>query len=627
MRKNRSQPTRQNQSTSSGRSSFGRSPSFGTGANFGGLSVFSAGLNGVTAGLVGLKAAISLVEAGLSVLTKSATELVGAIAELGGAKGIRAMFVESVSNQQLINQTRFAVSGDERSTNKELTDLTAKLSENIQSGAFNRSEWLGAIKGIGVISGKQSSLDENTLSFLGKMATITGGSLQGQAEVFGRIQSQHPNMSNQDVIDTILAGHFIGQHGSFNMTELPEAHTLMGLSNRFTGNTMDIEKMLFSIGSVIKATGGVDLNTTGVQYQAFLNAAVAGKSSAFKFNQADQLTNPTEALENVVNTPENILATQLTGTGKLRVNARNFTDTLRVGVSQRAGVEADDFSPTANAARQKVIEDFTKLGGTMEDFRKEFESSITPQQRFRAAFNRISDQLEGKFYDVLIKMQQPMDHFADQIIANSDSIGSFFDNLVNNLSELISIIPNVITIITRLGTETAKVIEWILSHMPGLNFYSNKEDAQSAAETTIQDISTKQEQLANIQKDPNPITREENSKEKQAEIDKLYQDLADQGEQVSYWTAKENLSPAALAQNKIDIETSQQKDRKVAQEKSAEAHKPVAEHQKEVHTAKKQEDLLARLIEINKQNTIISQQIARNTSSKITPPHTSTSGK
>lgn len=531
---------------SNSRSSFGSgSGGVGSGVSFGGFHVFSSGLNEVTVGLIALKSAISLVETGLNVLSKSAMEVVGAIAQLGGAKGLQAMFVESVTNQQLLNQTRFAVSGVERSTSKELMDLTAKLSESIQAGGFDRAEWLGAIKSIGTITGKQSSLDENTLSFLGKMALITGGSLQGQSEVFGRIKAGHPQMTDQQVVDTMLAGHAIGQQGSFNMAELPGAHTLMGLSNRFSGDTGDIEKMLFSIGSLIKSTGGVELNTTGVQYQAFLNAAVASKSPNFKFNKADQLTNVTDSLEHIVNTPESQLAGELTASAKLRVQARNFTDTLRMGVSERAGVAADDFSPKAQAARERVIEQFTKLGMTMADFQKEYDESLTPATRFRVAFNRISDHLEGKFLGTLERMQPAVDAFADTIVNHENDIGNFFDQLAVWLGVAVEKFPDFMSAVMSLASAVGSAAEWILEFTTG----AGREDIDAK-------VKNKEYQIAQF--------RKLGYSEDNADLQILEKDLRDLQALKTAYSAEQSLNPESLAKSAREKEEQQQKDRQDA---------------------------------------------------------------
>src|ERR1700678_33714 len=237
--------------SNAGRSSFGRGDGggtrFGVSEHFAGFSIFAAGLNELTVGLIALKGAVALASTGFEVLAKSATELVGAIAQLGGAKGIQQMFVESVTNQSLMNQTRFAVSGEERSTGRELMDLTAKLSENAETGAFDRKEWLQTIKQIGIVTGHQRSLDEGTLGTLGKFAVVTGSSIEDQGQIFSRLQAQNRGMNNDQIIQLMLNLHAVGQRGSFSEAELAKSPALLGLRNLFTGKPEAIENLLGTV--------------------------------------------------------------------------------------------------------------------------------------------------------------------------------------------------------------------------------------------------------------------------------------------------------------------------------------------------------------------------------------------
>lgn len=529
--------------TGPGRSSFGSGGGVGVGVHIAGLTAFAQAGTAFGNTLIALKVSVQLLETAFSTLTKGANELMGSIAKLGGARGIQSMIVESATNQALVNQARFAVGGGERMTTDQLMKLTGGLSENASSGANSRAEWLTAIKSIGVITGAQASLDPATLKFLGQLALVTGGDLQGQAEVFGRIKAANTNMSNKNITDAMLAGHAIGQTGSFNVAELPDAGKLMRLGTRIGGmENEDKLRALFAVGTIMKGPAGVDLQGTGVLLNQFLvqarKSAKNDGNSPFKFDpNSDQLMNFNDALIKTVNTPAANLDHFI-----MQGRSGIFVDTLRSALSEKAGVSPDDMSASAKSARGDIIRNFEKLGMTMEEFQKEVEESITPQTKFKAVFNQIADELEAKFLDTLKQMQPVLEHFADTIISNKDQIGDYFTNVVTWLQLLVSVIPDVITMFAALAQGALNVTSMFAAI---LGKSTSSADAQSKIDVLKKE---KDEYIEYAKHKPN--LSESGVKEYISRLDDKIMALEDTKRM---YQAGERLSPAALAASRQQI--------------------------------------------------------------------------
>ena len=411
----------------------------------------------------------------------------GAIAQLGGAKGIQQMFVESVTNQQLLQQTRHAVLGEERSTGKELMDLTSKLSENVQSGAFERKDWLETIKGIGVIASKQSSLDEGTLTTLGKFAVVTGSSIQEQGDIFARLQAQHRDLNNDQIIQLMLNAHAVGQRGFFNEAEMAKSPLLFGLANEFKGDAATTTNMLGTVGSSLASSGGVTLNEAGTMLSSIMGAAMKSKNPMWHIDpESGKFNDPAGFLESLVNTRQDVLDTDLAKGGMAReprFAAVKGSIALRAGISNLAGV-ADDESYEAQQGRTKFIEDMVKLHFSMQDLQKEFDESLSPQERFRASFNRIANTLEGKFLETLQTLGAPggvLDTFANNIVSQKDKIGDYFTKFTTWLSVAVQVLPDVVSAAIALGSAagmTALHLQQLFNFITGgPSIATNKEDA------------------------------------------------------------------------------------------------------------------------------------------------------
>jgi hypothetical protein len=457
--------------SNAGRSSFGRGDGggtrFGVSEHFAGFSIFAAGLNELTVGLIALKGAVALASTGFEVLAKSATELVGAIAQLGGAKGIQQMFVESVTNQSLMNQTRFAVSGEERSTGRELMDLTAKLSENAETGAFDRKEWLQTIKQIGIVTGHQRSLDEGTLGTLGKFAVVTGSSIEDQGQIFSRLQAQNRGMNNDQIIQLMLNLHAVGQRGSFSEAELAKSPNLLGLRGMFSGNAGTIENLLGTVGSAFVGSGAAEnQNEAGTIFSSILNAAMRSKNPMWhRSGVTGQFGDPADILKDLVNTDQTTLEGELSKSGlhstPLQKAVRGSVY-LREQISQSAGAQNTEDN-VDKEKRARFIDDMINMHYTMEQLNAEFDQTRGPQERFRAAFNRISDHLEAKFLGTLERMQPALDAFANIIISHESDIGEFFDQLAVWLGVAITKLPVFIDVVEGLGLAVGHTIEYILN--------------------------------------------------------------------------------------------------------------------------------------------------------------------
>jgi hypothetical protein len=416
----------------------------------------------------GIRAAAVVLKVSFDALSTTATALVGAISQLGGAKGLQQMMVEAVTNQQLINQTRFTVTGAERMTSADLNSLGNRLSEDILAGAFSKNEYLAGIKQIGTETGSQKSLSEDTLAFIGRFAKVGAMGFEEGASIFSRLKKQNMSLSDSQIEQMMLSAHAIGQAGSFNIQELPEASKLLQNQGLLGSKGAQAIQDLFISGTLLKAGGAADLEEAGTQQRAFLRQVeLRGASGPFHLDVNKHLTNMSEAYSYIANTPASQMdKTLMTGRSGL------FVSNIASAINQRAGTDATDFSPEAKGKRQAVIDDMEKMHMSMADLNKEFEESLTPADHFKVVFNKISDSLEAQFLPVLKRMQSVMDYLATIVKDKSKDMGDYFNKMVGWIMVLVTHLPELATVVKQLASAIGGLIVWALEAAGG-----NKEEA------------------------------------------------------------------------------------------------------------------------------------------------------
>lgn len=399
------------------------------------------------------------VELGFQAVSKSAMELVGAIAQLGGAKGLQEMMIESVTIEKDITRARFAVGPEERSTSKELHDLIYSLSERAELGAFSSAEWIQSIEKIGAMASVQTSISRQTLELLGKFGLISGAGVVPFANVYGTLKAQNPQMSEEQLRGLMLSGFKIGQETTFELSEMPTALKAIRQAYKLSGGpgeptAQNIRESLV-LGSLVSPYAG-GLIKGGTEYQSFIQqgrlATQNQQTNKLLFDKAGQLTNLPEVLDwvmstNTMNLPKNMMARE----------SGNFITNLRHAASQRAGVADEDFSQEATSKRREAIKSLVDLTTSEEELNKMVEESLTPQEQFRAALNKVSNNLEATLLPVLKQMEPVIQNFADTIVANKDKIGSFFLDLVKWLAVAVELLPQFLDAIGFLGRTVVDV--------------------------------------------------------------------------------------------------------------------------------------------------------------------------
>ena len=449
--------------------------------------------------LAGVAVAAKLVEAGFQAIQYTATELLGAVAKIGGAKGLQEMFVESVSNDKLINQARNSVDDSEALSKRQMNDIANRISENASAGAFSKSDILKGYKEIGTLTGQQGSISESTMGFLGKYALVGNMDYAKSAGIFGKIKASNPNMTDEDIQNSMLAAHAVGKKGSFSPDEIPDANKLMQLQGKLAGNDGAAKlATLFTIGTLTKtATGSLDIS--GTQTNSWLKGAYKAAEhgdKTFKFNQAGQLTNINDAMIAMVNNPMDHIS-KYARAGK----GLDFITNLRQGVSLRAGVSADDTSKEASEARAKVIREFEKLGMTQEQFEEEVQRSITPQEQMQAAFHKMTNGLEEEFLPVMKLMVPVVQSFAAMMLNKKDELGNWFISMVGWIQEVVFVIPSVISMLLAFGRSVVDVIHQLTV---GIKFMFPVIGAKFLGATTLDEA---QHQVKKLEADRDDIKK------------------------------------------------------------------------------------------------------------------------
>lgn len=452
-----------------------------------GIESMAASIGVASVAIVALGASVAALKIGLDALSTTATSLVGAISQLGGAKGLQQMIVESVTNQQLINQARFTVTADQRLSSSELNTLGNRLSEDLTAGAFSKEDYLKGIQQIGTETGLQKGLSQDTLGFIGRFAKVGGMEFEESASIFSRMKKQNLSLSDARIEEMMLAGHAIGQAGSFNIQELPDAAKLLQLQGRLGETGPQAMQDLLMAGTLLKAGGAGNLEMAGTQMNAFLKAVEdRGAAGPFKLDSNRHITNFGDSLSYLVNTQGNQLDKHL-----MAGRSADFVNNIRSAVNQRAGVDETDFSPEAKSKRQAIIDDMEKMHMSMADLNKEYEESLTPQEHFRIAFNKISNNLEAQFLPVLQKMEPVIDLLAYQIQTHSDEIGQYFTKMVSWFAVLVQHLPELATVVKSLATGIGYALSFIVSLLPGHS--SNVEEARDKVKNLTETIARQQD--------------------------------------------------------------------------------------------------------------------------------------
>lgn len=430
------------------------------GAEGAGAAAGAAGLGAVAAVAIPLVIALGalyveakLVEVGFESVSKQAeflaTSFMGAIAQIGGAKNLQETLVHAAESEKTTKTLRMAVLPEERASEKELSDMTAKLAANPKLGAFDSNEWKKAIDILGVGTGEQKSFlkDPSTLEFIGNMAHLRNMPLDQMANLYGDIKQQNPTFSHGDVQQTLLRGTALGRKTSFDISDIPQAKTLMTQSVRLHGDRQENIQQLLGIGAILKPYADGGMLGAGIETQAILGQAYKshrqGNDFGFKYDKAGRVTNLREGLAFSVAHHNDM--------GAPKTEDEIKANKALMHLSAAAGVDEKDTTQQQYDKVMKLLEANDGLTMTMKQLSDESTETISTQDKLKAEFNKLTDQMGTALLPVLKDLVPYVETFGKAMVDNKDLITETVKLMISAMIELVPISIMVGGAIARLG--------------------------------------------------------------------------------------------------------------------------------------------------------------------------------
>jgi len=416
------------------------------GAEAGGAAAGAAGLGAVAAVAIPLVIALGalyveakLVELGFESVSEQAkflaTSFIGAIAQIGGAKNLQETLVHAAESEKATKTLRMAVLPEERASEKELSDMTAKLAANPKLGAFDSNEWKKAIDILGVGTGEQKSFlkDPSTLEFIGNMAHLRNMPLDQMANLYGEIKQQNPTFSHSDVQQTLLRGTALGRKTSFDISDIPQAKTLMTQSVRLSGDRGDNIQKLLGIGAILKPYADGGMLGAGIETQAILGQAYKshrqGNDFGFKYDKAGRVTNLREGLAFSVAHHNDL--------GAPKTEDEIKANKALMHLSAAAGVTEKDTTQQQYDKVMKLLEANDGLTMSLKQLNDESTETISTQDKLKAEFNKLTDQMGTALLPVLKDMVPYVETFGKTLVDNKDLITETVKLMINAMIELV----------------------------------------------------------------------------------------------------------------------------------------------------------------------------------------------
>ncbi len=394
-------------------------------------------------------------EAPAKAVMSLASDFLSAAQQIGGAKGLAESLVQEARNEKTLQAARMTVAPDERLSQRELQAAAFKLSTRSNLGSFKAEDWLSAFNRIGTISGQQRSIvgDEQTLSFIAKMAHIGNMGVDQMGGLYAQLVKQNPNLKNADIQDILLSGKAIGQKGSFNVSELPEAHKLIEQVAALGGDRKQNIKNVLSYGSILKPTAG-SLEEAGTQTQRFIGQLFRVKQQGqdagldLRYDKAGRLTNLNDAIANVLSKSTFSLPKAL-----LERESGAFIRNM----SAAAGIQDSDSESQRKAKVHALLDEYEHLTTSAAQLNQENEESTTTQDRLSATFNNLTNQLGSQFLPVIEgsipDIKAFVDAFIDEIPDIRAALSDFFEALV-------AVIPSAVAL-GQVGITLTRVMSYL----------------------------------------------------------------------------------------------------------------------------------------------------------------------
>jgi hypothetical protein len=416
---------------------------------------------GVLIALAPLIVTAKLVEIGFESVSAQAkllaTSFIGAIAQIGGAKNLQETLVHAAESEKVTKTLRMAVLPEERASEKELGDMTAKLAANPKLGAFDSNEWKKAIDILGVGTGEQKSFlkDPSTLEFIGNMAHLRNMPLDQMANLYGEIKQQNPTFSHGDVQQTLLRGTALGRKTSFDITDIPQAKTLMTQSVRLSGDRGENIQQLLGIGAILKPYAEGGMLGAGIETQAILGQAYKshrqGNDFGFKYDKAGRVTNLRQGLAFSVAHHNDL--------GAPKTEDEIKANKALMHLSAAAGVTEKDTTQQQYDKVMKLLEANDGLTMSMKQLSDESTETISTQDRLKAEFNKITDQMGTALLPVLKELVPYVETFGKTLIENKELITEAIKLMISAMIELVPITIMVGGAIARLGIVFGMVMQ------------------------------------------------------------------------------------------------------------------------------------------------------------------------
>lgn len=201
----------------------------GTGGGISGVAGAGAALGAALGAAGAFSKAISYVT---NAVQKTANELISGVTQIGGGFSIADSMVSSASSQRLAVQIASNAGASGGITSGAVGTWSKQMGSSTE---FNQLEWTKALKSFQTLTGEISGFKDNA-EFFGKLASVSGSSLDDLAKSAGVLKSQFKDLSDADVKEIMLKMWESGKEGVIEITDVNKMAEITGFASMFKGN-------------------------------------------------------------------------------------------------------------------------------------------------------------------------------------------------------------------------------------------------------------------------------------------------------------------------------------------------------------------------------------------------------
>lgn len=374
------------------------------------------------------------------------SNLVGGALTVGGgfaiADSVRRQLHAETAAAQLANAAY--VPGDVTKPRQDPADIMAHASRVAATTGIDKAELIEAQHQYVAKSADFAGSKEN-LEFFAKLSKGSGAQLTDIMKAAGSIRVQNPNMSAQQMKDTMLAIVAQGRQGSIEISDLAKsAPVITATSAMYAGNQTDVQRKLLGLSQVAaRATGSPEEAATSVSRLGTdaLKHADVMKAMGVKF-EGGNIQSPEQMIEAVLSSSKGNLQHIMKVGHRAGFDARS----LRVfePLAQEYQQARETFlqkNPKDQAGAEKAglnaaMTDVKNLMGsryTEKEANEDFATVMaTPAEKFRVALEKLETVIGDKAEPELEKLADKLPELIPEITKVIESMGKLAEYFIDN---------------------------------------------------------------------------------------------------------------------------------------------------------------------------------------------------